>query len=35
MKRKIALIVGLCFAMLTGAASSAIADETQLYFLYF
>ena len=35
MKRKIALIVALCFAMLTGAASSAIADETQLHFLYF
>jgi tetratricopeptide (TPR) repeat protein len=34
MKRKIALLVALCLAMLAGAASSAFADETQLYFLY-
>jgi tetratricopeptide (TPR) repeat protein len=36
MQRKTALlVVALCLAMLAGAASSAYADETQLYFLYF
>lgn len=35
MERKIALVVTLCLAMLAGAVSSAIADETQLYFLHF
>jgi len=36
MERKTTLlVVALCLAMLAGAASSAFADETQLYFLYF
>jgi tetratricopeptide (TPR) repeat protein len=36
MERKTALlVVALCLAMLAGAASSAFADESQLYFLYF
>jgi tetratricopeptide (TPR) repeat protein len=35
MKRKIALPVALCLTIIAGAASSAIADETQLHFLYF
>lgn len=35
MQRRIALVVVLCLAMLAGGASSAIADETQLYLLYF
>ncbi len=35
MERKAVLVVALCFAMLAGVAASAIADETQLYFLHF
>ena len=35
MERKIALVVAFCLAFLAGAASSAIADEAQLYFLHF
>ncbi len=35
MERKIALVVALCLALLVGATSSAIADDTQLHFLYF
>jgi tetratricopeptide (TPR) repeat protein len=34
-RRTARLVVALCLAMLTGAASSAFADETQLNFLYF
>jgi tetratricopeptide (TPR) repeat protein len=35
MEKKMALVVALCLALLVGAASSAIADDTQLHFLYF
>lgn len=35
MERKIALLVVLCLAVCAGSASSALADETQLYFLHF
>ena len=35
MERKIALVVAFCLAFLAGAASSAIADETQIYILHF
>ena len=35
MEKKIALVVAFCLAFLVGAASSAIADETQFYVLHF
>jgi tetratricopeptide (TPR) repeat protein len=35
MKRKIALLLALCFAMLAGSATTAFADETELYFIFF
>jgi tetratricopeptide (TPR) repeat protein len=35
MERRIALPVVLCLVVLAGVVPSAIADETQLYFLYF
>ena len=35
MEKKIALAVAFCLAFLVGAASSAIADETQIYALHF
>lgn len=35
MKRKMALLLALCLAMLAGGATTAFAEETLLYFLYF
>jgi tetratricopeptide (TPR) repeat protein len=35
MGRKTALLFALCLAVLAGAASSAFADESQIYFVYF
>jgi tetratricopeptide (TPR) repeat protein len=35
MKRKIALLLALCFAMLAGSATTAFADEAELYFIFF
>ena len=35
MQRKIALLLALCLAMLAGGATTAFADETELYFIFF
>lgn len=35
MKRKIALLLALCLMMLAGAASSAFAGETGIYYIFF